>query len=84
MMILKKKLRENYLTLEESFELIKEKLELILPFKDILDFLLGFYLRTGGFPSPIENYLREGVIDKKNYETIVNIILSDISKRNKS
>jgi predicted AAA+ superfamily ATPase len=84
MMILKKKLIENYLTLEESFELIKEKLELILPFKDVLDFLLAFYLRTGGSPSPIENYLREGVIDKRNYETIVNIILSDISKRNKS
>jgi predicted AAA+ superfamily ATPase len=82
--LLKKKLEDNWLTLEESFEIMKEKSDLILPFKDTLDFLLSFYIRTGGFPNSIESYLKEKRIDRKIYETIINVILSDISKRGKS
>jgi predicted AAA+ superfamily ATPase len=82
--LLKEKLEKNWLTLDEEFEVIKEKIESLLPFKDALDFLLNFYLRTGGFPSPVESYLINKKIERKIYETIVNVILSDISKRGKS
>jgi predicted AAA+ superfamily ATPase len=82
--LLKRKLEENWLTLEESFEEIKEKFELLLPFKDTLDFLLNFYIRTGGFPKSIESYIKNKRIDRRDYETIINVILSDISKRERS
>jgi predicted AAA+ superfamily ATPase len=81
---LKKILRTNFLTLEEDFEKIKEKVELLIPYKNELDFLFDFYLRTGGFPFSIENYLREKKVEKKCYETIINIILSDLGKRGRS
>ena len=81
---LKRILEENYLTLEEDFEKMKEKIELLIPYVKELNFLFSFYLRTGGFPFSIENYLREKRIDGKCYETIINIILSDLGKRGKS
>jgi predicted AAA+ superfamily ATPase len=82
--LLKEKLEKNWLTLDESFEIIKERVESLLPFKDVLDFLLNFYLRSGGFPSSVESYLVNKKIERKIYETIINVILSDISKRGKS
>jgi predicted AAA+ superfamily ATPase len=41
-------------------------------------------MRTGGFPQPIENYIKNKRIDNRSYETMINVILSDISKRGKS
>lgn len=82
--LLKEKLNKNFLTLEEEFKDVEEKIEDFLPFKDTLDFLLDFFIKVGGFPKPIEEYIKNKKVEERSYETIINVIMSDLLKRGKS
>lgn len=59
----------------------------LLPFKTELDYLLGIYRLSGGFPKAVNNYLRhryrergEERIDQNVYEDYVRFVLGDIQR----
>lgn len=88
--ILKEKIKNISINLKENLGAINKKTNIISAFKEELDYLLNIYLSTGGFPSTINNYLenkfRNGKEEIKNelYETLIRMILGDISKIKRS
>lgn len=67
-----------------------DKIKTVIPFKEELDYLLNIYLLTGGFPNIINDYLRNKMAEKNEnirselYETLIRMILGDISKTGRS
>jgi len=78
------------LTLEASLEGILEGVAKLLPFKDELDFLLVHYLRCGGFPFAIDEYIKNYRKKSQDYflpetvETFIRAVLSEVGKHGKS
>lgn len=68
----------------EGLSTIKNDISELMPFKKELDILFKIYLKTGGFPQIINDFLMQNKIDPKKYEIILEIILSDIRKQGKS
>ena len=87
---LKEKLKNGSIDLEQSANSIMNKINLVRAFKEELDYLLDIYLLTGGFPGVINEYLNNKFVKKKEtiksemYETLIRIILGDISKIRRS
>jgi len=87
---LKEKLKNTSIDLEQSANSIMDKINSVMAFKEELDYLLNIYLLTGGFPAVINEYLDNRFAKKKEtikneaYETLIRIILGDISKIRRS
>jgi len=88
--ILREKLKTTSIDLEQNFNSIKNKTNVIRAFKEELDYLFEIYLLTGGFPGVINEYLDNKFVEKKEtiknelYETLIRIILGDVSKIKRS
>lgn len=67
-----------------SFMPFNPNIKTIIPYFDEIDALFYSYILTGGFPDAILDYLKNGKIDEKIYETIIRLILGVISKEGKS
>lgn len=78
------------LSLETSMEGVIEGVTGLLPFKDELDFLFTHYLRCGGFPFAIDEYIRNYRVDSQGYfsleavETFIRTVLGEVGKHGKS
>lgn len=59
-------------------------LEDLLAWHDTLESLLDIYLRTGGMPEFIIEYLTQGRIREKTMEILIRFVLGEISKAKKS
>lgn len=87
---LKAKIEKISMTPEEDSDSVIKKVNGIRAFKSDLDYMLGIYLLTGGFPATINEYLKskfikkEGGIKVELYETFMRIVLGDVSKLKRS
>jgi hypothetical protein len=88
--ILGERITERSITPDDEPEAIWEASNSIKGFKNELDFLFQIYLLTGGFPSTLNDYLKnrferkEEEINGEVYETFIRIISGDISKLKRS
>ncbi len=78
-----KRLEENALTLEDSLDSIYGKVQSLVPYSLPLFRLFAIYLRTGGYPLSINNYLynvlhlNNQTIDENLYEELYNYVKQD-------
>ena len=89
--LLVRNLREISLTLEEPLDEIINVVDSILPFKDELEYLFEHYLRCGGFPIAINEYVENVLVEKKEDffrpdlpEVFVRIVLGELTKYGKN
>jgi hypothetical protein len=79
--ILPPNLRESSIELEKPFEEIVSTFRKMLKFRDSLSFLFDIYLKTGGFPAIINDYLQhhkeEERIETGFYERFIELITKD-------
>ncbi|UCD85884.1 MAG: ATP-binding protein [Deltaproteobacteria bacterium] len=76
-------------SLDELPKLYKSA-NIIFPYKEELDDLMGIYMQTGGFPRPINEFLTQKYIpgkgekmDRRSFEDIVRVVLGDIQRSGK-
>lgn len=87
--VLIENLKDLKITFEEDSHEMAKVFHKIYPFASELKMLFNIYILTGGFPKAINNIfqnLSKGIktIDNLVYEEIVNYVLGDIAKMNKS
>ncbi|PKK85186.1 MAG: hypothetical protein CVT48_06640 [Thermoplasmata archaeon HGW-Thermoplasmata-1] len=68
----------------KSFQPTSPDINEEVPYFDEIDSLFYSYLLTGGFPSVINEYLKNGRIDERSYEMIVRMFLGALSKEGKN
>lgn len=88
--ILPENLSSNTINLEESLEKIVQVFRRMLKFDASLRFLFNIYLKTGGFPSVINDYLRNSRAKERErikpefYERFIELVTKDALKQGKS
>ena len=89
--LIEKKLKGSSITLKESLNEIINKVDIILPFKNELEYLFEHYLRCGGFPIAINQYINNLLVQKKEdfyeqdlVERFVRTVLGELTKYGKN
>nr|QNO54030.1 hypothetical protein KFAGBJAM_00011 [Methanosarcinales archaeon ANME-1 ERB6] len=88
--ILPENLSSNTVSLEEPLEKIVPFFRRMLKFDASLRFLFNIYLKTGGFPSVINDYLRSSRVKERErvkpefYERFIELVTKDALKQGKS
>lgn len=89
--ILEKTLEGAKITMEEDLDEIINMVDIIIPFKAELEYLFEHYLRSGGFPTAINQYVQNIMVEKKVeffepdlVETFVRIVLGELTKYGKN
>jgi len=83
---LKNVICQNSITIGDSFIDVSKAVERLVPFKQELDYLFNFYLRCGGYPFVVNNFLVEKQktgrfgLDIRLPEVIMRDVIGDISK----
>ncbi len=77
-------LKNAKIDLEKPIKDYVQEIKKILPFNKSLKFLFEIYLKTGGFPAIIRDYVWKGAISKEYYERFVELVLKDVLKLGKS
>ena len=82
-------LKKNSVTLEPTFNKLAKALHSIAPFKRELGYLFNIYLRCGGYPFAVNDYLAQRIendnfsIDTKLSEALIRDIIGDLTKLGK-
>ena len=89
--LLREKLKNVKVDLNEDLSEITDKIDIILPFKSELEYLFEHYLSCGGFPIAINQYIENLLFSKKTImfepdlvDRFARIILSEISRHGKN
>jgi len=83
---LKNVICQNSITIGDSFIDVSKAVERLVPFKQELDYLFNFYLRCGGYPFVVNNFLVEKQktgrfgLDIRLPEVIMRDVIGDISR----
>ena len=89
--LLEGELKKVKITLQENLSDIHVLIDPILPFESELEYLFEHYLRCGGFPMAINQYVenvlylkKDGFFEPGLNETFVRIVLGELSKAGKN
>lgn len=83
---MEKLLQKNFVQPGSTLEDVAKKANMLIPHKNSLDSLFEIYLALGGFPMPLESYLKNKgeKIENWVYQTFVRFVLGDFTKLGKT